>query len=335
MDTSDVSVVIPAHNSAGTLGLCLEALAKSTVQPLECVVVDDCSSDDVRTVAQRHGARLIVLSKRVGPAGARNAGVRHARGGLILFLDADVCVHPDTIARVVKHFRDDRSLDAVIGAYDDSPAAASALSQYRNLLHSFTHRVGRREASTFWAGCGAIRKVAFLGCGGLDESYDRPSIEDIEFGVRLKAAGGRILLDHEIQVTHLKCWTFASMLKTDIFDRGVPWTRLLLRAGSMPDDLNVRWGQRLSVLFAFLLVVALGSGSAIAALACALACGLLNLPFYMFLAARRGPLFLCYAVPLDFLFHLYSGVSFVLGAGAHFFSVMKTSLVAVTREETS
>ncbi len=39
-----------------------------------------------------------------------------------------------------------------------------------------------------------------------------------------------------------------SMVRTDVFDRGIPWTLLILRAGRMPDDLNVRWTQRLSIL---------------------------------------------------------------------------------------
>jgi len=69
------------------------------------------------------------------------------------------------------------------------------------------------------------------------------------------------------------------MLKTDIFDRGIPWTRLILRTGSMPDDLNVRWSQRLSVVLAFLLVVAICWGEVTTMTSCALALGCLNLRF--------------------------------------------------------
>ncbi len=334
VNRSDVSVVIAVHNSAQMLEQCLDALSRSTVKPLELVVVDDGSADDPRAVAERHGARVLVLEQRHGPARARNIGARNACGDLILFLDADVCVHADAMARILDHFHEDPLLDAVIGAYDDSPAAAPLVSQHRNLLHCFTHRRGNRDASTFWAGCGAVRKETFLRCGGFDERYGKPSIEDIEFGARLKSGGGRILLDSAIQVQHLKCWTFANMIKTDIFDRGVPWTRLILRTGSMPNDLNVRWSQRLSVAMAFLLIWTIYQGNATMALGCALAlCGL-NLPFYAFLAVRRGLWFVLRAIPLDFLFHFYSGIAFLLGAGLHLASVMKPSASEIPGEET-
>src|SRR5947207_1321887 len=84
-------------------------------------------------------------------------------------------------------------LTALIGSYDESPLSAGFVSQYRNLLHCYTHQNGRREASTFWAGCGAMRRDRFVHHAGFDERYRYPSIEDIELGVRLRQAGERIL----------------------------------------------------------------------------------------------------------------------------------------------
>jgi len=315
-----ISVVIAVHNGAPTLMLCLEALSKSAVAPLECLVVDDGSNDDTAAVAERAGVRAIALNKRRGPAHARNVGARQARGELVLFLDADVCIHADALTRIVDHFHLDPSLDAVIGAYDDSPAATPFVSQYRNLLHCSTHRLGLPDASTFWSACGAIRKEAFLRCGGFDDQFDRPAIEDIEFGSRLKAQGGRILLDPAIQVQHLKCWTLRSMIQTDIFDRGIPWTRLILRSGALPNDLNVRWSQRLSVVLASVLSGAMLLGAGYTALACALALVRLNWPFYSLVAERMGWWSALRAVPLHFLFHFYCGVAFLLGASLHLFS---------------
>ena len=152
-------------------------------------------------------------------------------------------------------------------------------------------------------------------------------------GARLKSAGGRIRLDAAIQVQHLKCWTFANMLKTDIFDRGVPWTRLILRTGSMPNDLNVRWSQRLSVLLAFLLVVAICWGEIVTTASCALALGCLNVRFYSFLFVRCGPWFALRAVPLHFLFHFYSGIAFLLGITLHVTSLTKPSASELPGEE--
>jgi hypothetical protein len=315
-----ISVVIPVFNTARSLELCLEALTQSPVHPLECIVVDDCSTDDSAAVARERGAEVVRTAQRSGPARARNLGVVRARGDLILFLDSDVRVHSDALSRILSHFDRDSGLDAVIGAYDDSPAAPAFLSQYRNLLHCFTHRIGRAQASTFWCGCGAVRRSVFLQSGGLEEWFERPSIEDIEFGVRLTANGGRILLDPLIQVQHLKRWTFWNMLQTDVFDRGIPWTRLILRNRSIPNDLNVRGSQRASAAAAALLLVASGLGYPSAALACAVLLIALNATFYRFLAEQRGALFALRAAPLHVLFFLYSGLAFILGAAAHVIS---------------
>src|SRR5207248_370162 len=121
-------------------------------------------------------------------------------------------------------------------------------SQFRNLLHCYVHRQGQRNASTFWTGCGAIRRKLFEEHGGFTDCGD---LEDIEFGYRLVAAGVRIELRPDLQVKHRKCWTFWSTAKTDLLNRGIPWTLLILRTGVIPNDLNVKLSQRISVGLAF------------------------------------------------------------------------------------
>jgi len=328
-----LSAVIAAYNSANTLGECLTALERSAIRPCECLVVLDGATDGSASIAQHHGVRVISREERQGPAHARNVGLGLAQGDLILFLDSDVAIHPDAIPRILDHFQDDPALDAVFGAYDDTPAAPGFVSQYRNLLHCYTHRQGHSSACTFWAGCGAIRKEAFLRCGGLDESYSRPAVEDIEFGLRLHAAGGRILLDPAIQVKHLKCWGLANMVKTDIFDRGIPWTRLILRSGRMPDDLNLRWSQRVSVALSLLSVAALPFADGTITAISLLALLGLNWPFFSFLRAKRGAWFAIGAFPIHALFHLYSGIAFCLGLGAHLMSASRSSPSQATTEE--
>ena len=251
---TSVSVVIPAHDAARFLDACLAHLAGSTVAPFELIVVDDGSRDDTAGVARRHGATVLATGGRCGPARARNLGARHATGDVLFFLDADVCVQPGTLSAVASSFDDDRSLDALIGSYDDAPESADFLSQYKNLMHSYVHQNGRRDASTFWSGCGAIRREVFLAHSGFDESYDRPAIEDIELGYRLSRAGRRIVLDPALTVKHLKRWTFWGLVKSDIVDRGIPWTELILRDRHMPNDLNVQLSQRVSVALVFVLL---------------------------------------------------------------------------------
>ncbi|MBL8240569.1 MAG: glycosyltransferase family 2 protein [Bryobacterales bacterium] len=254
MSSTTVSVIVPVHNGEAELARCLEALRKSTVAPLEVLVVDDGSTDRSREVAEALGARVLTTGRKGGPARARNAGARQASGDVLFFLDADVVAQTDAVGRVVAAFDSSPDVDAVIGSYDDDPAELDFLSQYKNLMHCFVHQTGQEQASTFWSGCGAIRREVFLAHSGFDESYARPAIEDIELGYRLFQAGRRMVLDKDLRVKHLKRWTFWNLLKTDILDRGIPWTELILRDRNMPNDLNLQLSQRISVALAFLCV---------------------------------------------------------------------------------
>ncbi|MBI1788130.1 MAG: glycosyltransferase family 2 protein [Acidobacteria bacterium] len=251
---ASISVIIPVYNASGHLRRCLTSLQRSDTREFECIVVDDGSTDDSPAVAREFGARVLFAGERGGPARARNLGAQEAHSEVILFLDADVCVHTDTIGRIRAAFEEDPELCAIMGSYDESPGCDEFLSQYRNLMHAFVHRNGRRAAQTFWSGCGAIRRDLFLSHGGFSHSYGRPAIEDIELGYRLQTDGRKLMLDSEIQVQHLKRWTLWGMVRTDVFDRGIPWTELILRDRCMPNDLNLQSSQRLSVVLAYLTV---------------------------------------------------------------------------------
>jgi glycosyltransferase involved in cell wall biosynthesis len=251
---SKISVVIPAYNGGAQLAECLDAVARLTTPPSEIIVVDDGSTDGSIQKAAERGIRVLGTSGRQGPAAARNIGAQAATGDIIFFLDADVCVHEDATERVAAALADP-AIDAVIGSYDDDPSSRDFLSQYKNLMHCFVHQNARSEASTFWSGCGAIRRDVFLAMSGFDASYKRPAIEDIELGYRLRHAGRRILLDRDLRVKHLKKWTFWGLLKTDVLDRGIPWTELILRDQRMPNDLNLQISQRVSIGLVYLMLV--------------------------------------------------------------------------------
>lgn len=255
-----ISVVIPAYNASSYLRRCLEHLSQSAA-PYECIVVDDGSTDDTREVAAQFGVTVLSTQGRRGPAFARNMGARACHGDIVFFIDADVCVHTDTIARVLANFEEDPDLAAVIGSYDDSPYCQDFLSQYKNLMHCYVHQHGRREACTFWSGCGAIRKDIFLEHSGFDENYGRPAIEDIELGYRLSRARHKMILDPQLKVKHLKAWSFLNLVKTDIFDRGIPWTELILRDKNLPNDLNLQLSQRVSVALVYILMITVVAGA--------------------------------------------------------------------------
>src|SRR5919107_3563364 len=320
-----LSVIIPVHNGGASLARCLDALRAPRPAAREVIVVDDCSTDRSADVARSRGFEVVSLDARRGPAAARNVGARRARGKLLLFLDADVVARHDTLARVEAFFGEREEVAAVFGSYDDAPGARNFVSQYKNLVHHFIHQRSRADAETFWAGCGAVRREAFESVGGFDEErYARPSIEDVELGRRLRRRGFRVALDAGLQVKHLKRWTLRSLVRADVRDRALPWSRLILEEGSMPRDLNLRAADRASAALACAALAALACaglalvapspfapaplfGAAGLSLAGVL---LLNLRLLRFLRARRGLPFALASFWMLALYYLYSACAF-------------------------
>lgn len=313
-----VSIIVPACNAREELGPCLDALLASPHASREILVVDDGSTDDTGAVARGRGVTVLETARRSGPAAARNEGARRAKGDVLLFVDADVLVTRETVGRVAERFAADPDLDALFGSYDDEPAAGNFLSQYKNLAHHYVHQQSGEEATTFWAGCGAVRREAFERAGGFDaRRYGRPSIEDIELGCRMRDMGCRIRLDKALQVKHLKRWTLRSLLRADILDRAVPWSLLMLERNEIAKDLNLKLGSRVSSCLTGLLALFLGlalfrpvflwGAAALGALLAAL-----NLDFYRFLLRRRGLAFAALSFFMHILYYFYSGLVFVL-----------------------
>jgi len=109
-----VSVIIPAHNEAVAIGHCLETLAAQELdEPLDVVVVANGCVDEtvavaasMRPVIERRGHTLSVIElSQPGKIGALNAGDRAARGGIRVYLDADIELSPNAIAAVAEVLR--------------------------------------------------------------------------------------------------------------------------------------------------------------------------------------------------------------------------------------
>ncbi len=249
-----VSVVLPVFDGLGFLRRSLPPLlARVPEDLLEVLVIDDGSTDGSAAYAEELGARVLPSGGRLGPAAARNLGVECATGDVVLFIDADVVIHEDTVA-VARRALADPEVVAVFGAYDDRPTDPGFFSRFKNLQHHAVHLRSAGQATTFWSGCGAVRRQAFLAVGGFDVAqFPQPSIEDIELGYRLRAAGGRILLDPNMLATHLKRWTLTDLIRTDVFRRALPWARLLLRRPEASDDLNVTPKERARAGLAWLI----------------------------------------------------------------------------------
>lgn len=291
-----LSLVVPATDAPPTLGRCLEAVRAAAEGPDELVVV-----------ASPAGS---------GPAAARNAGAQEASGDVLVFLDSDVLVHPDAFARIRAAFAADDGLVALFGSYDDVVLTRGVVAGFRNLLHHVVHQRSAGDATTFWAGLGAIRAAALERAGRFDaERYPMSSIEDIELGGRL-ASLGRIVLDPELQGTHLKGWTLRTMVVTDFARRGVPWVELMAERRSVPATLNLGLRERASV------VAALAAAGAVVTrrprlVAGAVGVGVaLNADLYALLARRLGARGVAAGIPLHILHQLVGVAAVPFGLAA-------------------
>lgn len=109
-----VSVIIPTYNEEGVILECLESLSKQTYEDFEVIVVDDGSTDDSLRIVrnskfQARSAKLrlfpnskIFSQKHKGPGAARNLGAKHAKGEILVFVDADMTFDHDFIKKLVE-----------------------------------------------------------------------------------------------------------------------------------------------------------------------------------------------------------------------------------------
>ena len=258
-----LSVVVPFHRDLAKLDQCLSGLrAAARALPAgtsldDLIVVADGAVEDATALARTHAATVTAIEGPRGPAVARNHGAAGASGDLIVFVDSDVVASAGALNQLAARFLLDPELAAVFGAYDEQPADPGFVSQGKNLAHSFIHQRSAGDASTFWAGLGAVRAEVFARVGGFDERFARPSVEDIDLGYRIRASGGRILLDPAIQGRHLKRWTLGGAIVTDVRDRGIPWVQLLHRHEGRHDHLNVTASYRACVVVAYILAACL------------------------------------------------------------------------------
>jgi glycosyltransferase involved in cell wall biosynthesis len=310
-----LAVVIPCYNAAATLPECLSALQRSQRRPDEIILFDDGSTDESAALARAAGITVVSNGKsQQGPAVGRNAGVAATDAAIVAFVDADVAVAPEALGRLEAPIVAGESV-ASFGCYDDRPRSRRLAALYANLRHHWVHRHGRSEAFTFWSGLGAIRRDVFAAHRGFDPRFGRPSIEDVELGIRIVERGGRIRLVRDALGTHCKDWGVAQLWRTDIVCRALPWAMLIRDGHGRADDLNISRRERLAAVLAhgvWLSAAASLVRPGLWPLAAATVAGYLalNLAFFAFLFRRAGARAGLAGIALHWCYHLYASVTY-------------------------
>ena len=110
-----VSIVIPVYNQASYLAQTIESVLAQDHPNVECIVVDDGSTDDSATVAARYGGRLLLMRQaNGGQALAINAGFRRSRGDYVGYLSSDDTIDPTLVSRAMVFFADQPQQSMVV-----------------------------------------------------------------------------------------------------------------------------------------------------------------------------------------------------------------------------
>lgn len=215
MPNPEIDVVMPVYNDWDEAVRSLDRLARSEYADRTVTVVDDCGSQ-ARPALDESLVRVIRLKKNSGPAAARNAGARAGTGEIIVFVDSDVHVHPDTLGKVATGFARHPEAACIVGTpdmtngYDDLPTRhflGRVHHNYLNLPDTISHTTGSFVA---------VRRATFEAVGGFNERLTTPGIEDDEFGLDIVQHGGVILHDKTLLVTHEKHIDLPGLLRNDV-----------------------------------------------------------------------------------------------------------------------
>jgi len=197
-----ISIIIPARNAGGSIEACLRgALAqKDFGYDVEVILVDDGSTDNTAGLAESLGVRVI-RQVNAGPAAARNAGARLARGEIVAFTDADCIPTADWLSHLVRPF----STPDIVGAkgtYRTKQRALVARFVQQEYESKYARLAKQRYIDFVDTYSAAYRRDVFLENGGFDASFPAPSVEDQEFSFRLARKGYHMVFAPQAAVFH-------------------------------------------------------------------------------------------------------------------------------------
>lgn len=216
-----LSVVIPTHNRCEILRKAIAGyqIQSASREILEIIVVDDGSTDSTRKVVAELSKNSMAPMRYIrqenrGPAAARNAGIREARGNLILFTDDDIIPGPDLVAEHIKwHARFPQEKTAILGYVTWSPNIGSTpFMRWYGLeaLFAYAEIADRTEVEYqhFYTCNISLHKEFLRKNGGFDEDFKFAAWEDVDLGFRLNRAGMRLLYNSSAVAYHEQLISF-------------------------------------------------------------------------------------------------------------------------------
>ncbi|WP_020375650.1 glycosyltransferase family 2 protein [Sulfobacillus thermosulfidooxidans] len=220
LQVEDVSVIIVNYNGEKVIAQAVQSVLALHPRPLECIVVDNGSTDQSLNILHQFSdplLRLISLNENRGVAGGRNTGVAMARGRILAFLDSDGEATESWLAKAVEVLVEQPQAGAVAplvlmeqgkiingaGSFLDATGHGrdrlwgESLSQYESTLLAW-----RGQPVDYPMGCGMIvRRQGLEAIWPLDETMPKWH-DDTEIGIRIRQLGYRVIFEPLSRVLH-------------------------------------------------------------------------------------------------------------------------------------
>ena len=313
-----LSVVVPVYNRGEVIRECLKGIRSSLYKDYELIVVDCSSIDNTPLVARQYADVFIEAQKGAGRSQARLMGIQAAKGEIIVNVDSDVVIHPDTLGIIDGHFRKNPQAGALTGCLDKENTYPDFFSQYKNLYMHYTFRKLPPEVTFLYGSIYAFRRSAW--------QYFPPYVkvaDDTNLGQQFVSQGIKISFLKELEVTHLKQYNFSSFIMND-FAIPFDWAKIFIEYRGWRQLGRNKLGfahaskrQLFAVTLAPLALILLFAGASndlyfLAGVFLILTWYVLHSSFFSFLAQEKGLIFACCAFFLTFLDNLImaSGITF-------------------------
>lgn len=257
-----VSVIIPAYNAEKSIAHCLHALQEQSIHANEIIIVDDGSSDETKSIAEKFKKVKVLSQKNQGPAIARNNGSKSAKGEIIIFLDSDCVPERNWLEKMIQPFNE-KNVIGVQGAYKTKQK--SLIARFDQLDIEYRYERMKRIPKLDWIGSysAAYRKEIFLSEGGFDETFPKASGEDAEFSYRLAEKGHLLVFAPRAIVYHTHPETLWKYLNVKFFRAYWRMRMYLKHPQKMVKDSYTPQTLKLSIIYviaATILALAFGIG---------------------------------------------------------------------------
>jgi GT2 family glycosyltransferase len=214
-----VSIVVPTYNRSNFIEKTFSSLVNQDYpkDQFEIIVVDDGSSDGTTEILERFKRDYpffqYLSQSNKGPATARNLGIQHAQGEIILFMDDDCIADKSWVKELVRGYEDQQA-GGVAGLVKYVPPNNNISNQFAAQAKGAGPEVNARGELDFFVTANAsFRRAVLNQVGGFDETFPHAAHEDVDLSYRVRQAGWKLLYCERAIVDHYHSHNLKSNLR--------------------------------------------------------------------------------------------------------------------------